>query len=172
MGQHIEALRIRPLRAEETPPYELLLLADPSKPLVDAYLSAGTCHVAELGGETIGVFVLLEKHAGTLEIMNIAVAERYQGRGFGQALLAEAVEEARRRGAVFMEIGTGNSGFQQLYLYQKCGFRMVAIDHDFFVRNYEEPIVENGIPCRDMVRLRMALTEAPGESSVRGHAHD
>ncbi|MFD2383035.1 GNAT family N-acetyltransferase [Paenibacillus xanthanilyticus] len=159
---------MRPLGFDEEPPYELLLLADPSKPLVDGYLSKGSCHVAELDGETIGVFVLLEKHAGTLEIMNIAVAERYQGRGFGKALLAAAVEEARRRGAAFMEIGTGNSGFQQLYMYQKCGFRMMSIDHDFFVRNYEEPIVENGIPCRDMVRLRMALAEAADDTEAKG----
>lgn len=158
MVRQIENLLIRPLEAKETPPYELLLLADPSKRLVDAYLSKGSCYIAELDGETVGVVVLLETHAGALEIMNIAVAERYQGRGFGQALLAAAIEEARDRGAAYVEIGTGNSGVGQLYLYQKCGFRISGIDHDFFVRNYEEPIVENGIPCRDMIRLRMALT--------------
>ncbi|TYP77523.1 GNAT family N-acetyltransferase [Paenibacillus methanolicus] len=168
MERLTEALLIRPLRLEEEPPYELLLLADPSKRLVDAYLSKGRCHVAQLGDETIGVFLLLEKHAGTLEIMNIAVAERYQGRGFGKALLAAAVGEARKQGAAYLEIGTGNSGMQQLYMYQKCGFRMMSIDHDFFVRNYEEPIVENGIPCRDMVRLRMALAEAAGDSEAKG----
>lgn len=41
----------------------------------------------------------------------------------------------------------------QLYLYQKCGFRMTSIDRDFFVRHYAEPIIENGLVLKDMVRL-------------------
>ncbi|MNW16937.1 putative N-acetyltransferase YvbK [compost metagenome] len=45
----------------------------------------------------------------------------------------------------------------QLYLYQKCGFRIVGVDVDFFVRHYEEAIEENGIPCRDMIRLAMDI---------------
>ena len=32
-----------------------------------------------------------------------------------------------------------------------------GIDRDFFRRNYPEPIFENGIECRHMVRLRIEL---------------
>ncbi|MBB3109509.1 ribosomal protein S18 acetylase RimI-like enzyme [Paenibacillus phyllosphaerae] len=150
--------RIRLLHAGEQPPYELLLLADPSKTLVDAYLSSGTVLVAELGAEVVGVVVLQPSHEGMMEIMNIAVAESEQGKGVGKALLAAAIRTAREQGAKALEIGTGNSSIGQLYLYQKSGFRIVGIDLDFFTRNYEEPIVENGIACRDMLRLRMELT--------------
>lgn len=35
---------------------------------------------------------------------------------------------------------------------------MVAIDRDFFVRHYEEPIIiENGMVLQDMVRLSQDL---------------
>lgn len=59
-------------------------------------------------------------------------------------------------GAHALMIGTGNSSLAQLRLYQRLGFRIVSIVPDFFA-NYPEPIYENGILCRDMVRLRYAF---------------
>lgn len=54
-------------------------------------------------------------------------------------------------------VGTGNSSFDQLALYQKCGFRMKGIIEDYFIEHYEEPIFENGIQCRDMIRLSLKI---------------
>ena len=34
---------------------------------------------------------------------------------------------------------------------------MKSIDIDYFVKYYEEPIFENDIQCKDMVRLEMEL---------------
>ena len=67
--------------------------------------------------------------------------------------MEDAVEEAKRKGYKTIEVGTGNSSIGQLVLYQKCGFRISGIDIDFFVRHYPEEIFENGIQCRDMIRL-------------------
>ncbi|MCC3371663.1 GNAT family N-acetyltransferase [Cohnella sp. REN36] len=150
-------LRITPLSPEESYPYELLLLADPSRPMIDDYLPRGWCHVARLGDEIVGQFVLIPTHPRTLEIVSLAVAEAHQGRGIGKALVLAAIAEAGRRKAAAVEIGTGSTGWLQLMLYQKCGFRVVGVDPDFFVRHYEEPIYENGMRLRDMVRLRLAL---------------
>lgn len=69
----------------------------------------------------------------------------------------DAIEQAKREGYQKIEIGTGNSSIHQLALYQKCGFRITGIDQDFFIRNYEEEIYENGIQCRDMIRLTLYL---------------
>ncbi|GGG54974.1 GNAT family N-acetyltransferase [Paenibacillus radicis (ex Gao et al. 2016)] len=136
-------------------PYELLLLADPSKHIVDDYLQRGRCFVAESDGETIGIYVLLKTRPETVEIVNVAVKEERQGEGIGKRLVLHAIEASKEAGAKTVEIGTGNSSLQQLALYQKCGFRIVGVDQDFFVRHYEEKIVENGIWCRDMIRLRL-----------------
>ncbi|WCN36270.1 hypothetical protein [Aneurinibacillus uraniidurans] len=35
-----------------------------------------------------------------------------------------------------VEIGTGNSSIGQLALYQKCGFRIIGVDRDFFIKHY------------------------------------
>ena len=150
-------MKVRQLYPNEVPPMKLLLLADPSRDLVDAYLKRGSCFVAEMDGQIIGVYVLLELTAETVEIVNVSVAEQYQGKGLGKQLVNHAIHHARSQGYVTIEIGTGNSGIGQLALYQKCGFRMTAIDHDFFTRNYPEAIYENGIQCRDMIRLSQTI---------------
>lgn len=150
-------INIRKLHSGESPPMELLLLADPSRPLVEEYLQRGHCFVGDRDGTIVGVYVLLQTRPATVELVNIAVAECHQGKGIGKRLVRHAVQTARSLGFQTIEVGTGNSGVGQLALYQKCGFRMTGIDLDFFTRHYKEEIVENGIQIRDMVRLSQEL---------------
>ncbi|WP_298832770.1 GNAT family N-acetyltransferase [uncultured Planococcus sp.] len=142
------------LSADESLPMDLLLEADPSEILVRAYCDSGWCMIGKQDGVLIGVYVLLALSETVVEIKNLAVSESFRDRGYGRQLLEHALAQAAQRGFRFVEIGTGNSSLGQLALYQKCGFRMHAIDPDFFRRNYPEPIFENGIECRDMIRLR------------------
>lgn len=152
---------IRLLGKEEPLPIDLLLQADPSEKLVRAYCAEGRCYVAEVEKSTMGVYVLLPLDAAAVEIKNVAVAEECRGRGLGKKLILHALAEAKGLGFPTVRIGTGNSSLGQLALYQKCGFRMVSIDRDFFTRNYPEPIIENGISCQDMVRLEYAISQNP-----------
>ncbi|MBD2865586.1 GNAT family N-acetyltransferase [Paenibacillus oceani] len=148
---------IRMLGEGEQPPMELLLNADPSKQLVERYLQRGTSYVAVDSGEIVGVYVLLPTRPATVELVNVSVREEHQGKGIGKQLVRHAVWQAREEGYQTIEVGTGNSSVDQLALYQKCGFRMVGIDRDFFLRHYEEPLFENGIQVTDMVRLSQDL---------------
>lgn len=148
---------IRLLAKGEAPPMDLLLEADPSEKLIRLYLAEGHCYVAELDGQVVGVYVLLPLSESAAEIKNIAVAEMERGKGYGKRMIEHALDEARKAGFRHVEIGTGNSSFAQLALYQKCGFRMKSIDRDFFTRYYPEPIIENGLVCRDMVRLEFTF---------------
>ncbi|WP_390622019.1 GNAT family N-acetyltransferase [Numidum massiliense] len=138
-------------------PYDLLLLADPNRHIVDDYLSRGNCYVAQYGVHTVGVYVLLKTRPLTVEIVNIAVAPPFQGCGIGKQLVSDAIVKAKTLGATTVEIGTGNSSIAQLALYQKCGFRLQSVDRDFFLKHYEEDIFENGIQCVDMVRLALDI---------------
>ncbi len=144
---------IRKLGVNEELPLDLLLEADPSEQLVRGYCADGRCFIAEQQGTVMGVFVLTALDSETAEIKNIALAESERGKGLGKRLVFAALEEAKNLGFSAVEIGTGNSSLAQLALYQKCGFRMKSIDRDFFIRHYEKPIFENGLQCRDMVRL-------------------
>ncbi|MFE8699514.1 GNAT family N-acetyltransferase [Cytobacillus sp. FJAT-54145] len=144
-------------RLKDDPPYHLLLDADPSKSLVDSYLERGHCYVCTLDDKMVGVYVLLPTRPKTIEIVNIAVDPSYQGKGIGKLLVHDAIEKGSELGFTTIEIGTGNSSLSQLGLYQKCGFRIIGIDRDYFIRHYEDEIFENGIQCTDMVRLARYL---------------
>ncbi|KNF07304.1 acetyltransferase, GNAT family [Gottschalkia purinilytica] len=148
---------IKELEDKENVPYDLLLLADPSKEIVNEYCNRGSCYIACIDNEIVGVYVLIKTRPLTLEIVNIAVDERYQGRGIGKKLIFDAINRARKEGIKTLEIGTGNSSLYQLALYQKCGFRINGVDKDFFKKHYKEKIIENGIECVDMIRLSIDL---------------
>ena len=150
-------MEIRKLNKDEQPPMDLLLLADPSRELVQAYTKRGRCYIVVVDSNVIGVYVLLPTRPGTIELVNIAVDENWQGKGVGKRLVNHAVKKAKQLGFKTIEVGTGNSGIGQLTLYQKCGFRMIGIDRDFFIRHYDEEIYENGIKVVDMVRLSQDL---------------
>ncbi|WP_026477817.1 GNAT family N-acetyltransferase [Alkaliphilus transvaalensis] len=134
-------------------PYDLLLLADPSHESVADCVERGSIYVIDVEGRPVGVYVLINTRPFTMELVNIAVDEGYQGNGIGKMLVEDAIERVKRAGYKTIEVGTGNSSISQLALYQKCGFRIKSIERDYFVRYYEDEILENGIQCRDMIRL-------------------
>jgi ribosomal protein S18 acetylase RimI-like enzyme len=150
-------MKIKKLNQAEELPIGLLLLADPSEAIVRDYINRGECYVMESKQNIIGVYVLLSTKPETVELVNLAVAEEYQGKGIGKKLVMNAIHVAKTEGYKTIEIGTGNSSISQLALYQKCGFRMIGIDMDFFTKYYPEKIYENGIQCRDMIRLSQDL---------------
>ncbi len=151
----IEGLQIRPLREAEDLPMDILLLADPNEDMVREYCSEGRVYIAEIGTIAVGVIAGLRTRPGCFEIMNVAVLTEYQNRGIGRSLVEYALERAKEDGYRSAEIGTGNPGVQQMLLYQKCGFRIVGVEFDFFRRYCKEPIFENGIECRDMIRMSL-----------------
>jgi ribosomal protein S18 acetylase RimI-like enzyme len=151
-------MKIRKMSQVEIPPMELLLLADPSSNFIEEYVKRGECFIAEIDTQIIGVYVLLPTRPNTVELVNIAVSEKHQGNGIGKKLVLDSIKTAMSKGFNIIEVGTGNSSISQLALYQKCGFRIVGVDIDYFVRHYPLEIYENGIQCRDMIRLSKNLS--------------
>ncbi|UOW69154.1 GNAT family N-acetyltransferase [Paraclostridium bifermentans] len=138
-------------------PYELLYLADPSKESINDYISRGDLYVAYIENEVVGAYVILKTRSLTTEIMNISVKEAYQQKGIGKVLIEHAISTSKNLNIKTLEVGTGNSSIYQLAFYQKCGFRIVGVDKDFFKKHYDEKIIENGIECVDMIRMSMDL---------------
>lgn len=138
-------------------PWPLLLLADPCREQVARYLPQSRVLALAEEGVVRGVLTLTARSWGVVEITNLAVAEEWQGRGLGRRLLEAAIDTARSVGALRLDICTGNSSLAQLGMYQRMGFRIASVEHDYFSLNYPEPIIENGIRCRDRLRLDMVL---------------
>lgn len=157
MSLNLNQLKIFPISAAKAPMF-LLLEADPSEEKVKSYLKKSHCFVGELDEKIVGVFVLQPINEQIIELLNIAVDPKYQGKGIGEKLLHQAIETAKKLKAERLELGTGTFGYQ-LAFYQKAGFRVDSIDKDFFLKNYTEPIFEKGIQHKDMLRLAMTLKE-------------
>ncbi|EXJ14911.1 acetyltransferase, GNAT family [Imhoffiella purpurea] len=66
------------------------------------------------------------------------------------------IVSTRRAKVKRLEVGTGTFGYQ-LAFYQREGFRVDAIEKDFFLSNYDGPIYEDGIQLKDMLRLALDL---------------
>jgi len=138
-------------------PWPLLLKADPSREQIEGYLSDSRLLALSEAQSVRGVLTLTPREPGTAEITSLAVEDEWQERGLGRRLLLAAIEQAREAGLKRLSIATGNSSLAQLGLYQRVGFRIVGIEVDHFVRHYPEPIYENGIQCRDQIRLELDL---------------
>ena len=135
-------------------PIDLLLIADPLEDKVLSYLSRSRCFIASSDGTIVGVCVVQPIRTGTYELMSIAVQPSHQKSGYGTALLRWVIDFFRKSGARQIEVGTGTFGYQ-LAFYQRHGFRVTGIDRDFFIKNYPEPIFEDGIQLFDMLRLTL-----------------
>jgi ribosomal protein S18 acetylase RimI-like enzyme len=138
-------------------PLELLLLADPSEDKVRSYLSGSKCFVVLSDAVLVGACVVQPRGTDAHELMSIAVHTAHQKFGYGTALLKWVIEFYRNAGARQLEVGTGTFGYQ-LAFYQRQGFRVQSIDHEFFVKNYPEPIFEDGIQLFDMLRLKLTYS--------------
>jgi len=139
----------------DTIPTDLLLLSDPSEEVIREYIQLSTKFVARYNNGVIGALLLLRTRPRTMEIMNVSIYEEYQNKGVGKRLILKAIDFAKDAKIKALEIGTGNPGLIQMMLYQKCGFRIVGVEPDYFRKNHDERIYENGIECRDMIRMRI-----------------
>ena len=64
---------------------------------------------------------------------------------------------AMELGAERIVLGTGTFG-HQLKFYQRNGFRVDSVEKNFFLDNYSDPIYEDGIQHKDMLRLSLAIS--------------
>ena len=155
--KQITGISIIKLDKGENVPYDLLLEADPSRELIDEYLAVSEVYVALLSSRIVGTYVLYPGSPDMAEIKNISVKDEYQGRGIGTLMLRDATMRAKEKGFKTLMIGTGNTSFGPLYLYQREGFDISAIKRNFFIENYPEDIYENGIRVRHLLVLRKDL---------------
>lgn len=145
------------LEDSKNAPMDLLLLADPSLEKINEYINESICFIGKLQENIIGVLALYPIDNRTAEIKNIAVSLKYNGMGYGSALLTHAIEFAKVKNLKQIVIATGNSSHRALEIYQKAGFVITHIEKDFFVKGYEAPIFENGIQCVDKIFLSKDL---------------
>ncbi|MCD8178629.1 MAG: GNAT family N-acetyltransferase [Tannerellaceae bacterium] len=139
-------------------PYNLLLLADPSIEYVEEYIGTSDCLIALTDETVVGVLVIQKQTADSAEIMNLAVDELWQRKGIARQLMRYVSKQwAPENGVIHLKVCTGTSAPGPLMLYQQEGFDLKELDRDYLVRNYPEPIFENGVQCRHRLILEKIL---------------
>ena len=133
---------------------DLLLLADEQEDMIDRYLERGTMYVLDDNGIKAEC-VVTDENDGILEIKNIAVLPKYQGMGYGKALIKWIMQEYKESHSI-LQVGTGDSP-TTIPFYEKCGFKKSHTIKNFFIDNYDHPIIEGGIQLTDMIYLQMKL---------------
>ena len=119
-----------------------------------------TAYAAHQNAELVGAVVV--RWGGESEIELLAVNAAWRGQGIGRAIVAEVVEEARRRGVKRLLVGTGNFSLDNIAFYQKCGFRMSHVRRGYF-DSIDPPEFWQGIKLRDMIVFDYRLAEEAGE---------
>ncbi len=102
-------------------PFVLLLLEECALPVEGVREHFGRFLVARAGDERIGC-VGMEVYGEDVLLRSLAVARRERGAGVGAALLARALEEARRAGG---RTAWGLTTFGKKGLFDRFGFRVV-----------------------------------------------
>ena len=137
-------------------PLELLLEADPSQDVIESYLPGSWCFAATAQNSLVAGCVVKQIGDRKAEILNISVFPRYQQKGIGSDLLRFVLTALKAKGISEVELCTGTFGYQ-LTFYQRLGFRVCAVEKDYFLTHYVEPIFEDGIQHKDRLRLYLAL---------------
>ena len=147
-------MKIREVNENKKQYISLLLLADEQESMVDRYLERGTMYVLE-DGDVKAECVVTDEGNGILEIKNIAVDPKNQGKGYGKALI-DLLACKYADGYSVLQVGTGDSPLT-IPFYEKCGFVCSRRVPNFFTDNYDHSIYEGGVQLADMVYLQRHL---------------
>jgi ribosomal-protein-alanine N-acetyltransferase len=112
-----------------------MYLAELASPKVSRFQLA-----ANAAGQTVG-FCAYWLVVDELHINNLAVLPEWRGRGFGRALLAAAIDDARTHGAVRALLEVRRSNVIAQRLYEQAGFDVVRVRREYYTQPVEDALV-------------------------------
>ena len=151
-----KSLKFEIISDKENYPYELLLLADETVESINKYIFDSIVYCVRDNEKPIAAFCLYEVDKNTIELKNIAVAEKYQNSGYGSEIIS-FIKKICKDKYLNILVGTGDCGIKQLNFYEKNGFCKYDVRKNFFIDNFDKPIFENGIQLKDMILLKYEL---------------
>ena len=142
-----------------------MLLADEQEDMIDRYLERGDMYLLTCDGQPAAQCVVTDEGEGLLELKSLSVEPRFQGRGFGKALIS-FIERNYRSSHNALQVGTGDVP-STVGLYKHCGFALSHRVANFFIDNYDHAIIEDGRQLIDMVYLQKPLVATTKEELLR-----
>jgi GNAT superfamily N-acetyltransferase len=130
---------------------DLLLLADEQENMIDKYLPDGDLF-ALYDDDLKSICVVVPIDSEICELKNIATYEKFQGKGYGRALI-NFIFDFYKNDFKTMLVGTGETP-AILSFYESCGFEKSHRVKNFFTDNYGHPMFEGNIQLVDMIYLK------------------
>jgi len=147
-------MRIEKITGNKKQHLDLLLLADEQEDMIDRYLENGDVFALyDDDLKTICVVEAIDKE--TCELKNIATYEKYQGKGYGRALI-RFISGFYKSSFKTMLVGTGETP-AILSFYESCGFEQSHRVKNFFTDHYDHPMFDGDIQLVDMIYLKKKL---------------
>jgi len=117
-----------------------------SRELLEREMSHAWSHVlvaAEDGprGEQLVGYVVFWLVHDEVHVLNLGTAVEARRRGIGRALMEEAHEMGRRRGAAISTLEVRRSNAPALALYRALGYRQVGVRPNYYAEEGEDAIV-------------------------------
>lgn len=147
-------MTIQPIFNNKKQFLDLLLLGDEQESMIDRYLEQGDLF-ALYDDDLKSVCVVVAIDDLTCELKDIATYEKYQGQGYGSALINYLFDYYKDKYKTML-VGTGDVP-SALSFYKRCGFELSHRVKNFFTDNYDHPMFENGVQLVDMVYLKKDL---------------
>jgi Predicted P-loop ATPase fused to an acetyltransferase len=133
---------------------DLLLLADEQENMIDKYLERGDMF-ALYDDDLKSICVVTQEDANIFELKNIATYEKYQGRGYGTALINHICQVYKGKERTLL-VGTGETPAIR-HFYEQCGFRFSHRISHFFTDHYDHSMFEDGVQLIDMIYFKKEL---------------
>lgn len=147
---------IRQIQEDRKRFLDLLLLADEEESMIDRYLDRGDLFVL-YDPDARAVCVVTQGGEGEYEIRNLAVAQAFQRRGYGRAMVSFLFSHYKNRCRT-MTVGTGDSPMT-IPFYLACGFQEACRVKNYMLDHYDHPIYENGRQLFDQVVFRKEFNQ-------------
>ena len=138
-------MEVRRIEAGKRAYMPLLLEADPSESMIDAYLDSGELYALFVDGRAAAVAVVDRREDGAWELKNLATEEAQRRKGYGGRLVRHLFRLLESR-TDRLYVGTSPSNIP---FYERLGFERDHIEKDFFTEHYGH-IEEDGEVLTDM----------------------
>lgn len=146
-------MQIKEIQENKKEYLKLLLIGDEQESMIDTYID-GTMYVL-FDDDARAVCIVKQKYPTVLEIKNLAVYPEYQNRGYGSFMLNHIFKIYKDKMNTIL-VGTGENE-NTLSFYIKNGFVYSHRVENYFVENYDHPVIENGRQLKDLIYLKLSF---------------
>ena len=134
---------------------DLLLLGDEQENMIMKYLHRGILFALYEDYDLKTVAVITKENEDTYELQNIATLKIYQGKGYGTGMIKHIIGYLKNK-CKHLILGTGECEKIMLF-YENLGFTYSHTIEDFFIKNYDHAIIEDGVQLKDKIYYKMNI---------------